>query len=146
MYGPRLCPPAQHSGRVSLPLRLATSVSNPINLRAIQRRPWIHRTHYEPCPALTIHLELKSCLCFGDLSESVSLPILVPTQAFRELRLDRGIPFPNRCTYGLRSVDPPLLCGMGTANECRQICKKAPLPALCVVGLGPVDGLLCEGP
>ena len=88
---------------------------------------------------------VKVALVFWDLSESVSPPILVATQALRGLRLDRGIPFPNRCTYGRRSVDPPLLCGMGTANECRQSWREAPLPALCVVGLGPVDGLGAKG-
>ena len=88
---------------------------------------------------------VKVVLVLWDLSESVSPPILVPTQAFRGLRLDRGILFPNRCTYGWRSVDPSLLCGMGTATECRQSWKEAPQPALCVVGLGPVDGLCAKG-
>jgi hypothetical protein len=55
-----------------------TSVSNPINLRAVRRHPWIHRTHYEPCPALTIRLELKSCLCFGTSLSLYPRPFLFP--------------------------------------------------------------------
>ena len=125
---------------------VSNSVSNPLNLRAIQRRPCIHRTHYEPCPALTIRLELKSCLCFGTSLSLYPCPFLFPPKRSANSGWIEVSPFPNRCTYGLRSVDPPLLCGMGTANECRQSWKEAPLPALCVVGLGPVDGLLCEGP
>ena len=55
-----------------------TSVSNPINLRAVQRHPWIHRTHCVPCPAQTIRLELKSYLCFGTSLSLYLHPFLFP--------------------------------------------------------------------
>ena len=122
-----------------------TSVSNPINLRAVRWHPWIYRTHYEPC-LLTISLGLKSSLCFGTSLSLYLRPFLFPPKrsagsGWIEVSLSTigvrtaGALVTRRCCAGWERLTSAV--GVGK--------KPRPLPALCVVGLGPVDGLCAKG-